>query len=109
MLYNENEKEKDNFSKFSDTETNIDPAEVTLTDFIETTDSKAVDWNFFLAAYGINNKKINRNKINSNKINSNKINNNKIKNSNSRNFSALSYIKYALWLISRDLKLLIEV
>lgn len=44
----------DNFNEFPDTETDVDPAEVTLTDFVETTDSEAVDWKSFLAACGNN-------------------------------------------------------
>jgi hypothetical protein len=33
---------------FADTETEADPAELTLTDFLETTDSEAVDWRVLL-------------------------------------------------------------
>lgn len=38
-----------NDMEFPDTETDLDPAEVTLTDFIETTDSEATDWKSMFA------------------------------------------------------------
>ncbi|OHT01440.1 hypothetical protein TRFO_31766 [Tritrichomonas foetus] len=40
----------DNDQDFPDTETDLDPAEVTLTDFAETTDSEAIDWSSVIAA-----------------------------------------------------------